>query len=189
MRKILSLFVAMLFLPGSKAQILHTPITSLQFSENINKVVCDFKNNFYNIQGDQLPGEPQMDVFKSNVSVPGAIHTYVFRFHSKKDNSPAWQAIMFQGESYSEAMKSYKNTSRLLNKLRVTLPGSSPVGFSGKLNDPDPNITFAGSSFKLNSEDPAYVKFYAEIEILNTGFDSWEVRLNLHNKKEHTEKE
>ena len=161
---------------------------SSQFSENLNKVVCDFRNNYYDIQGDALSAEAETDVYKSSISLPGSVNSFIYRFHSKVDTTASWQSIMFQGDTYAEAVKAYKNTSRLLNKCRLTLPGSSPVGFSGKLNEPEPNITFASSSFKLNTEDAAYAKFYAEIEMVNTGFDSWEVHLNLHNKKEDTEK-
>lgn len=161
---------------------------SPQFSENLNKVVCDFRNNFHHIQGDALTPEGEMDIYKSSVSLPGSINTVIYRFHSKVDTTASWQAIMFQGENYAEALKVYKNTSRLLNKCQLTLPGSGPVGFSGKLYEPEPNITFTSSAFKLNTDDAAYAKFYAEIEMINTGFDSWEVHLNLHNKKEDTEK-
>jgi hypothetical protein len=120
--------------------------------------------------------------------LPGSLSTVIYRFHSRVDTTASWQATMFQGDTYAEALKAYRNTSRLLNKCRLTLPGSSSVGFSGKLNEPQPNITFASSSFKLNTGDPAYAKFCAEIEMVNTGFDSWEVHLNLHNKKDDSEK-
>lgn len=177
----------LLFIHAGKTQVLKSLLPSPQFSESLNKVVSDFRYNFYNIQGAALTSEREMDLYKSNVSLPGSINTVIYRFHSKQDTTASCQAIMFKGENYAEALRTYKNISRLLNKCRLTLPGNSPAGFKGKLKEPDPNISFASSSFKLNTNDVAYVKFFAEIEMINTGLDSWEVHLNLHNKKEDME--
>jgi hypothetical protein len=189
MRKIVYLFLLMLLCthPG-KAQLLKPGSVSAEFSDNLNKIVLAFRTNFHQIQGDALPPEAETDVYRSNVSLPGSIQTFIYRFHSVIDTTASWQALMFQGDNYTDALKAYKNTSRLLNKSRLMFPGKSPVGFSGKLNEPDVNVAFANSSFKLDIDDPAYVRFYAEIEMVNTGFDSWEVHLNLHNKKADTEK-
>lgn len=189
MTKFFSFLISVLLCThAGKSQVIKSIFPPSQFSESINVVVCDFKNNFYHIQGEPMIPQEEMDVYKSNISLPGSINTVIYRFHSKIDTTASWQTIIFQGENYANALKAYKNTSRLLNKCRISLPGNGPVGFTGKLNEPEPNVTFAGSSFKLNTDDVAYAKFFADIEIVNTGFDSWEVRLNLHNKKEDFEK-
>jgi hypothetical protein len=190
MRKIACLLVLITsFSLSVQSQLLKTTLPASQFSENLNKVVTDFKRNYYGIQGEALSPSGETDIFRSNVTLPGSVSSVILRFHSKLDTTASWQAIMFQGEAYDQALKAYRNTSRLLNRSRVNLSGSSPVGFSGKLNEPEANVTFASSSFKLDTEDPYYAKFYAEIEMINTGFDSWEVRLNLHNRKADTEEE
>lgn len=188
MRKILSCLAVMLLLTTGNAQIFKSALQSLQFSENLNKVVLDFRNNFYRIQAEALTTEGEKEVYRSSISLPGSVSSVIFRFNSRVDTTASWQATMFEGDTYSDALKAYRNTSRLLNKCRLTLSANNAVGFSGKLNEPSPNLTFASSSFKLNTEDPAYAKFCAEIEMVNTGFDSWEVHLNLHNKKDDSEK-
>ena len=90
---------------------------------------------------------------------------------------------MFKGESYSEALKAYKNTSRFLNRCRVAVPGNANAGFNGKLQEPGANLTFAVSTFTINTDAEAYKDFLAEVEIINLNYGEWEVHLSLHNKK------
>jgi hypothetical protein len=168
-------------------QILKSLTPSPGFSENLNKVVQDFTYNYRRIQAEQLPSMQDMDVYRSSVTLPGSVQSVIYRFHSKADTSASWQAIMFQGEEYGQAVKAYKNTCRLLNKSRLTLSGNGNIGFSGKINEPEEGLSFSSSSFRLNCGDMAYQKFEAEIELVNTGFSNWEVHLNLHNKKPDTD--
>lgn len=183
MRKIACLAVLIIFSNSVRSQLVKNPLPASQFSESLNKVVTDFRTNYRGIQGEPLSPEGETDVFRSNVKLPGSVSSVILRFHSKIDTTASWQAVMFQGDTYEKALKAYRHTSRLLNRSRVNLTGNTPVGFSGKLNEPEANVTFASSAFKLDTEDPHYSKFYAEIEMVNTGFDSWEVRLNLHNRR------
>ena len=59
--------------------------------------------------------------------------------------------------------------------------------YKGKIEEPDANLRFASSVFRLNSKDALYEHFCAEVEILNTGFEQWDVRINLQNKRDDTE--
>jgi hypothetical protein len=188
MRKFLYFLTAMFLCVGIlNAQSLKSVLPASQFSDNLNKVVTDFKNNYYKIQGEELTPEGNMNVYRANISILGSVNSVIYRFSSKLDSTASYQALMFQGEIYEEAMKAYKNTSRLLNKSRLTVGVQTAIGFSGQYIEPEPTVAFANSSFKLNSTDPVYSNFYAEIEMVNTGFQNWEVRLNLHSKKKDDE--
>lgn len=165
------------------AQLLKTLLPSPQFSENLNKIVADFSNNYHNIQGESIDKDQDRDAYYSLVTLPGSISTTIFRFHSLKDTTASWQATMFKGESYTEALKAYKNTSRYLNKCRVSVPGNANAGFNGKLEEPDANLTFAVSTFTLNTDAKAYKDFLAEVEMVHVNYGEWEVHLSLHNKR------
>jgi len=169
---------------NTNAQFYKSVLPSPAFTESLGQVARDFRNNFYQIQGAQLPSQEDMDVYKSLVTIPGATHCVIYRFHSKEDTTASWQGILYSGENYNEAVKAYKNTCRQISKSRIKTSDNSLSGFSGKMDEPDANVRFVSSSFKLNSKDPAYDKFYADVELVNLSFDQWEVHLNLQYKRD-----
>ncbi len=183
MRKILSILGMLAITHASQAQLLKTLLPSPQFSENLNKIVSDFRHNYHNIQGEEIDKDQDRDMFQSLITLPGSVSTIIYRFHSTKDTTASWQAIMFKGESYAEAVKAYKNTSRYLNKCRVAVPGNASAGFNGKLQEPNASLTFAVSTFTLNTDAALYKDFLAEVEMVNVTYGEWEVHLSLHNKK------
>ena len=190
MRKtLLTAFIIFALSINAGAQLYKSVLPSTAFTESISKITQDFRNNYYQVQGEQLSADGDMDTYKSLVTVPAAKRCVIYRFHSKVDTTASWQAMMYEGDSYNEAVKIYKNTCRLVDKSNVKLTGGSSVSFSGKINEPDAGIRFVTSSYKLNSKDPAYEKFYAEVELVNINFDQWEVHLNLQSKKDDAEKD
>lgn len=186
MKRIIPFVVSLLCLNPSEAQLLKTQ-TSNDFTSGIVEVVQNFGNNFRNIQGDPLPAEEQRDIYRSLVTLPGSLQNVIYRFHSKEDTTASWQSLLFSGEGYDNAVKAYKNACRNLGKTRIIFP-SGTTGFSGKINNPDPSLNFTTSLFRLDTEEPAYQNFYAEVELINTGLESWDVQLNLHSRKEDTER-
>ena len=190
MRKNFLLPLAILFIhTNTKAQLYKPLATSTAFTESLTSITQDFQNNFYRIQGKQLPSQEDMDVYESAVSIPGAKHCVIYRFHSKEDTTASWQGTMYEGDNYNEAVKVYRNTCRSVDKSNIKLQGGASTGFAGKTELPDANLRFVSSSFKLKLKDPVYDKFYAEVELVNINFDQWEVHLNLLNKKDDEDKQ
>ena len=160
--------------------------SSPAFSDSLNKVVLDFRYNFKEIQGNALLPRGDMDVYNSKVTLPGAEHCVVYRFHSRMDTTASWQAVMYEGDSYEEAKKIYKNTFRQVKSSRIKWIDNSRVNFTGQMEEPSENIGFTVSSLKPDIKDERYEKFWAEVEMINT-YAGWEVHLNLQNKKKDTE--
>lgn len=182
MKKTLTLFFIVCILQtNSKAQFYKSFVPSPGFTDSLNTVVTDFKNNFANIQGAPINLLEDVDVYRSIKSIPGAIETYVYRYHSTLDTSASWQAVLYDGDSYSEAAKIYKDLFRMMNKTRLKMEAFS-TGFEGKLKAPSEAASFTISQLKATSPSAAYKYFIAEVEIINDLFN-WKVRLNLHNKK------
>jgi len=67
----------------TKAQFYKSFRPTETFSDSLAIVVQDFKKNFSSIEGKQLPSQGEMDVYRSTVSIPGALHCSIFRFHSR----------------------------------------------------------------------------------------------------------
>lgn len=188
MRKTSLLLLAFLFFTATlSAQFIKKTSTGPSFSENLALITKSFRNNFYQVQGGQLPSQEDMDVYNSAVLLAGSQHCVIYRFNSKTDTTACWQGIMYAGENYKEAVKAYKSTCRLVDKCKVILGNNEISMFRGKTDDPDANLRFASSVFRLNTKYVQYEDFCAEVELLNTGFEQWEVHISLQNKRDDTE--
>ena len=167
----------------SHAQFYKSFQPSPAFSDSLTRIVFDFRNDYKLIQGKELVPQQSMEVFQSKVGLPGAAHCAIYRFHSKLDTTASWQAIMYDGGNYEEAVKVYKNTYRLVQKSRIKWIDKSIASFIGEMEKPDENVSFATSLLQLNVTDPRYRNFYANIE-LTSSYNGWEVHLNLNAKKD-----
>ncbi len=174
---------------SAHAQLLKIATPSPAFTESLSRITENFRNNYYQVQGELISSQEDMDTYKSSVMVPGAKHCVIYRFHSTVDTTASWQGLMYEGDSYNDAIKIYKNTCKLVDKSQIKLTGTTAAGFSGKMENPDAGLRFVSSSYQLNSKDPAYNRFYAEVELVNINFDQWEVHLNLQHKKDDVDKD
>ncbi len=156
--------------------------TDAAFNEAINKVVLDFTHNFINIQGAKMPADIDADSYKSKVCLPGALGCKVMRYRSLEDKSANWQAGLYDGESYEEALKLYKKIFAQVKKTPVRGVATTAAGFAGKLETVDENVGFAVSSLRLKTTNKAYKDLVVEVEI-TSNYTGWEVRLNIYTKK------
>jgi hypothetical protein len=69
------------------AQFYKSILPNEAFSDSLAIIVQDFKKNFATIEGRQLPSQGEMDLYRSKVSVPGAVHATICRFHSSEDTT------------------------------------------------------------------------------------------------------
>lgn len=170
----------------SRAQFAKNATANEAFSTALSTVVLDYKNNFINVQSKELAGDAAVNTFVSAVCLPNAAHCYIVRYTSEEDKTASWQAQMYSGDSYNDAVRIYKNTFR--DVKATTVPGIDkvPDAFSGKLQTPDESIRFTVSALRLNTSNPAYNNFEVSVELLsNPG--GWEVNVNLYKKKPDTE--
>jgi hypothetical protein len=156
------------------------------FSTSLSAIVIDFKNNFLNIQSNELAGASATNTFTSAICLPDALHCTIERYNSEEDKSASWQALLFAGENYQDALRMYKNTFKQVRTASISGIDEKPVGFTGAMEKPDENIRFTVSTLRLGSIDKRYKDFVASIE-LNNNMQGWEVTLNLYRKKADTE--
>jgi len=157
------------------------------FADSLAIIVQDFKRNFSNIEGVQLPSQGEMDVFRSKATIPGAVHCVIYRFHSVQDTTASFQAIMYEGESYEAALKVYKNTYKQLKKTRMKWVDKSVISFVGEMKEPDANIRFTSTTLRLNIIDRPYRSFFGELE-LTSNYAGWEVHFSMYNRKNDAER-
>lgn len=170
------------------AQIIKKPAASNNFSDSLSKIVHDFDGNFIHLQGAALPPQPDAEIYKSSTCLPAALHCIIYRYHSVQDKTASWQAIVYSGDNFDEAMKAYQNIYRQVKKTTVYGIAGKSAAFDGEMQKPDENVRFAVSSLRLKTTDAKFRQLAAEIELSNN-YDGWEVRLNIFSKKYQAEKE
>jgi len=156
------------------------------FSTALSAIIIDFKNNFSNIQSNELAGASSTNTYTSSICLPDAVHCTVERYNSEEDKSASWQALLFEGENYEDAVKAYKNVFKQVRTSTISGIDDKPVGFIGGLEKPDENIRFTVSTLRLSAINKKYKDFIASIE-LNNNMLGWEVTLSLYRKKPDTE--
>jgi hypothetical protein len=170
----------------ANAQFYKSVLPSGAFTDSLQLVVADYQQNFYSIQSESLSQEGDVDIYKSLKAIPGAGDCFIYRFHSIEDTTASWQAIMYKGEDYKDAVKAYKNCFRLIKKSNLKISDNT-MKFDGDLEEPVSSVKFTVSSLKPITALKAYKNFYAEVELVQVYFE-WEVRLNLLSRKKDMEK-
>jgi hypothetical protein len=157
-------------------------LPSPQFTKALETIVLDFRFDFRNIQGELVDSLGQVHTYASAMKLPDTDDCKILRFHSTVDTTSCWQAIIYSGDNYKEAVKAYENTVRLVKKSQMHWIDRSPMKFTGELVKAREDMRFTTSILALVMDDPRYRDFRAEIELINTQIDQWEVQLNLSKK-------
>ena len=164
------------------AQFYKSFLPSPEFTSALEKIVVDFRLNYETIKGDSLSKQGDVETYASTVKLPGAEDCIIYYFNSKVDTTASWQAVMYRGDNYKEASRTYQNVFRLIKKSNIRWIDRSSVGFTGELEEPREDLRFAASTLHFELEDHRYDKFIAEVELVSS-YNGWEVHLNLHTKK------
>ncbi len=188
MRKYILLFIIFLFQCFStSAQFYKSIIPSPEFTKTLEKIVLDFRFNYKNIKGNSLMQEGGTETFESAIKLPGSEDCSITYYSSKVDTSASWQAILYKGTDYKEAVRVYQNVFRMVKKSHLNWIDRSLMRFSGTMESPKEEIGFATSTLRLDVEDVRYKRFAAEIELVSNSYDNFEVHLNLQNRKNDDE--
>lgn len=182
MLRLLTLALAIFFSQVSSAQLFNKVLPSNGFSSAVSKVIENYPNNYIAIQGENLPSDEDREIFRSIIIPPGANQCVIYRFHSKEDSTASWQCILYEGETFAEAAKIYKNITRQMKQLTFKM-GETKNSFVGELVEPNESLRFTTSILRPEIKSPAYRNFMAEIEMINS-FTGWTVQLNLHSRKD-----
>lgn len=182
----MTLLSLILFFTGiAKAQLINLS-GAPSYTESLSRIIENFQNNYYAIQGEALPPDEDRNIFESTVSLPGAERCVIFRFFSKVDTSAGWQATVYEGEDRKEALKMYKHAFNQLKKTKIHL-GMYKYSLDGHMETPDETLRFTSSQLRPDIDEGIYKNFIAEVELINE-MATWAVRINLHARKADTER-
>ncbi len=181
MRQLLVSFCLLLFVQQGQSQFYKSILPSPEFNNALEKIVLDFRLDYKNIQGELVDKRGEVDVYASSITIPGAQDCKILRFHSAKDTTASWQAIVYNGEEYKDAVRAYENTCRLIKKSRIKWIDRSIVTFTGSIQAPREEIRFTSTTLQIDLEDDRYRGFEAQVDLIST-YTGFEVQLNLHKK-------
>lgn len=171
---------------SAQGQFYKSLLPSPGFTSALQKIVLDFRLDYKNVQGELLLQQGESESYTSLIKLPGAEDCVIYRFHSDDDSTSGWQALMYHGEDFNEAVRAYKNLFRMVRKSPITWIDRSAVHFIGEMEEPSEDLRFAVSILALDVNDKRYERFVAEIE-LSGAMGDWSVKLNLHNKRRDTD--
>lgn len=167
---------------AASAQFYKSLLPSPQFTKALEMVVLDFRYDYRNIQGNRVDSLGEVQTFESGVKLPGSADCKILRFHSAVDTTACWQSIIYSGENYKEAVRAYENTVRLVKKSNMRWVDQSVMNFTGELIKANEDLRFTTSVLDLKVNDHRYEDFRAEVELIATHVDRWQVQLNLSKK-------
>ena len=183
MQKFLLFALATMMLNVTQAQFYKKVLPGgNNISAAVASITENFQNNYRNIQGDELPPDEGREIFRSKVMIPGGSEAVIYRFHSKEDTTASFQATLYEGESFKEAAKIYKQTFRQVKGTKFNA-GIEKISFTGTMDEPTENLRFTSSQLRPDVDAGAYKNFIAEVEIINS-VEGWKVQLNLHSRKD-----
>lgn len=183
MRKFILTMALYAIVSIANAQFYKSILPSPEFSKALEKIVLDFRLNYNSIKGDSIVKEGGMETYESVVKLPGASTCNLLYYSSRVDTTASFQAIMYKGENYREAVRTYENVYRLVKKSHIRWIDRSSVAFAGEFEPPKEGLRFAVSTLTMTLDDPRYSEFIAEVELLSAGYDTFEVHLNLQAKR------
>ncbi|MEO7444461.1 MAG: hypothetical protein ABIT96_01530 [Ferruginibacter sp.] len=186
MKKILSGLIFLMSSSLLQAQILKNFEPANGITSSFQEVVKAYSHNYYSIQGEKISAAEDVDIYAVKQSLPGAVQSSLMRFHSLQDTTAAYQAIMYKGENYKEASKLYHQLYQQVKRAVIEEEGHK-LKFHGEFEAPDDDVRFTVTSLALDGEVSTYKNFFAEIELTQVYLE-WEVRINLHSRKEDAEK-
>lgn len=182
MRKLLFVLLLLLSAHLCEAQFYKAVLPSPEFSSALEKIVLDFRSNFSTILGASRSTQTDFETYESTVKLPGASECLIYKYHSKADTTASWQGIMYKGDDYKTASKTYENVFRLIKKTQIHWIDKSVVGFSGEMEKPAEELRFTVSTLRFDLDDKRYKHFKADVEMVST-YDGWEVHVNLQTKQ------
>jgi hypothetical protein len=178
-KHILTLVLLCAVATASFGQVYKSFLPSPQFTKALETIVLDFRLDYRNIQGSRVDSLGEVDAYESMVKIPGATGCRILRFHSATDTTACFQATIYAGDDYKEAVRAYDNTVRLVKKSNMHWVDRSVISFKGELVAARDDLRFTTSRLLLTLDDDRYKGFKAEIELVATRLDQWEVQLNL----------
>lgn len=180
----LSAHAQMNFIKKVKSLASSEPVVTVSpaFSNSLEKIVMDFPQNFWNISGSLSVSQGEFEQYRSLECLPGAESCIIGRYHSVRDTTASWQAVMAKTESFEEAAIEYRNLYRQLKSSPITMVDGSKFYLAGNYNQPTEEMDFTVTSLIFDYPDRRFRDFKVELE-LQYELHQWVIYINMVSRK------
>lgn len=156
------------------------------FVKAIETILSDFPYNYKHITGELVEATGDWQQFASTVTIPGAENCLIGQYHSELDTTASWQALMFRGETFSQAAATYKRLYRQLKQCHLRMVDGSVFYLDGDYEEAAEEMDFVTSALQIHTADERFREFKIELEMLYK-MDEWVVNINMVSKKKDSE--
>ena len=178
--------LAMLAMQPLFAQIKLFEKPSPEFSKAIETILHDFPHNYKNIEGELLEADLEYEHYASRVNIPGAEYCVIGRYHSVRDTSASWQALMYRSEEFEAAAKEYRLLFKKLKGSQIGMVDGSKLYLNGDLDQPHEEMDFIVSTLVFKTMDRRYRDFKVELEMLYK-MNEWVININIITRQKDSE--
>jgi hypothetical protein len=147
---------------------------------DIEKVVRDYYDHFYNTMGEKISETGSTIEYKSKVIPEGALESSITEIKSLH-NVYSWQALMINTEDYEKAVEKYKQIYHELNGAKFIMDDHNSFKFKGPYDAPDDGRAFASSILAPEVEEKVLQQLKIEVA-LNYNMPNWAVQILVYEK-------
>jgi hypothetical protein len=181
MKKLSTIFLILLSPYLFSQQISSIVKISGNIKPDMQKVVGDYYDHFYNIIGDKLSESVSTIEYESKVVPQGAVESIITEIKSLH-NVYSWEATMLKTDDFKKAVEKYRQIYRELNGASFKMYDNKSWKFKGAYDTPDDSRAFASSI--LEPDVPESVLQRLKIEVaLNYNMSEWTIKLFVYEKE------
>ncbi len=147
---------------------------------DIERVVSDYYNHFYNIKGEKIDETRSTIEYRSKLMPQGAIESSITEIKSL-NNVLSWQATMMDTDDYGIAVEEYKKLYQQLNGANFKMYDKTYWKFSGTYDIPEEERAFASTILEPSVAEKALRRLKIEIA-LDYSLPDWTVKLIVYEK-------
>ncbi len=148
---------------------------------DIEKVVRDYYDHFYNIKGAEIYETANTIEYESKIKPRGATQSTITEIKGLQ-GAYSWQATLLMTEDYEEAIEKYKQIYHQLNDANFAMPENKIWKFKGPYDAPNEGRSFASSILQPDVNEKFLQRLKIEVAI-NYNMNEWTVKVLVYEKE------
>jgi hypothetical protein len=181
MKKLATIFFIFLSPYLFSQQKLSTAKVSNNIKPDMQKIIGDYYDHFYNIKGEMLSESVSTIEYQSKVVPQGALESIITEIKSLH-NVYSWEATMLKTDDFEKAVEKYKQIYRQLNGASFKMYDNKSWKFKGTYDTPDDGRAFASSILEPEVAEKVLQRLKIEVA-LNYNMSEWTIKLFVYEKE------
>ena len=175
MKRIITLVIVFTFSLATLSQGVFTN----DVNAALQKVIQDYPNNFANLKGAQVSGNPSTRQYHSIVEVPGSLNCILTQYRASKKEYYSWKCIILESAKFEQARNKFTELYNQIGNTIVKIDGEKPFILNGKYETPSDEKKFTSVIFQLLPATAEMQKLKVELSLQHDASD-WKVSLTVY---------